>query len=228
MLTLMAIRDWPSDERPREKLLEKGAAALSDAELLAILLRTGTRGHSALDLARAVLGNFHSLRKLIAADRQRFCAERGLGLARFAELQAAVEIARRQMSETLRAGPSLASPRATRDFLSAQLRDLEHELFCCLYLDKRHRLIQFQELFRGTIDGASVHPREIVKLALQRNASAVIIAHNHPSGVAEPSQADEMITQRVKEALALVDIRLLDHIIIGDGASVSLAERGLL
>jgi DNA repair protein RadC len=180
MLAGMAIRDWPSDERPREKLLDKGAAALSDAELLAILLRTGTAGHSALDLARSVLKSFHSLRKLIAADRQRFCAERGLGLARFAELQAAVELARRQLSETLRAGPSLASPKATRDYLSAELRDLEHEVFCCLYLDKRHRLIQYQQLFRGTIDGASVHPREIVKLALQRNAAAVIIAHNHP------------------------------------------------
>jgi DNA repair protein RadC len=224
----MAIRDWPRDERPREKLLGKGAAALSDAELLAILLRTGTRGRSALDLARDVLSNFKSLRKLIAADQQRFCAERGLGLARFAELQAAAEIARRQLSETLHAGPSLASPRATRDFLSSSLRDLEHEMFCCLYLDKRHRLIQFQELFRGTIDGASVHPREIVKQALQRNAAAVIIAHNHPSGVAEPSQADELITQRVKEALGLVDIRLLDHIIVGDAASVSLAERGLV
>lgn len=224
----MAIRDWPRDERPREKLLGKGAAALSDAELLAILLRTGTRGRSALDLARDVLSSFQSLRKLIAADRQRFCAEHGLGLARFAELQAAAEIARRQLSETLRAGPSLASPRATRDFLSSRLRDLEHEMFCCLYLDKRHRLIEFQELFRGTIDGASVHPREIVKLALQRNAAAVIIAHNHPSGVAEPSQADELITQRVKEALGLVDIRLLDHIIVGDGACVSLAERGVL
>ncbi|HEY1314429.1 MAG TPA: UPF0758 domain-containing protein [Steroidobacteraceae bacterium] len=154
MLGRMAIRDWPIDERPREKLLDKGAAALSDAELLAILLRTGTRGFSALDVAREVLKNFSSLRKLIAADRQRFCAERGLGLARFAELQAAVEIARRQLSETLRAAPSLASPRATRDFLSAKLRDLEHEVFCCLYLDKRHRLIQFEELFRGTIDGA--------------------------------------------------------------------------
>jgi DNA repair protein RadC len=228
MLPRMAIRDWPSDERPREKLLEKGAAALSDAELLAIWLRTGTRGSSALDLARGVLKNFDSLRKLLAADRQRFCAEHGLGLTRFAEMQAAVEIARRQLSETLRVGPSLASPRATRDFLSAQLRDLEHEVFCCLYLDKRHRLIQFQELFRGTIDGASVHPREIVKLALQRNSAAVIIAHNHPSGVAEPSQADEFITQRVKDALALVDIRLLDHIIVGDGVSVSLAERGLI
>jgi DNA repair protein RadC len=228
MLAAMAIRDWPTEERPREKLLTKGAAALSDAELLAILLRTGTRGRSAVDLAREVLKSFHSLRRLIAADRQEFCKARGLGLARFAELQAAAEIARRQLSETLRAGPSLASPRATRDFLSSQLRDREHEVFCCLYLDKRHRLIQYQELFRGTIDGASVHPREIVKLALQRNSAAVIIAHNHPSGVAEPSKADEMITQRVKEALDLVDIRLLDHIIIGDGASVSLAERGLV
>lgn len=224
----MAICDWPTDERPREKLLAKGAAALSDAELLAILLRTGTAGHSALDLARAVLKSFHSLRKLLAADRQRFCAQRGLGPARFAELQAGIEIARRQLSETLRAGPSLASPRATRDFLSANLRDLEHEVFCCLFLDKRHRLIQFEKVFRGTIDGASVHPREIVKLALQCNSAAVIIAHNHPSGVAEPSQADELITHRVKDALALVDIRLLDHIIVGDGACVSLAERGLL
>src|SRR6202046_2992753 len=228
MLAAMAIRDRHSDERPREKLLDKGAAALSDAELLAILLATGTPGHSALDLARNLITRFHSLRKLIAADRQRFCAERGLGLARFAELQAAVELARRQLSETLRAGPSLGSPKATRDFLSSQLRDLEHEVFCCLYLDKRHRLIQFQELFRGTIDGASVHPREIVKLALQRNSAAVIIAHNPPSGVAEPSQADELITQRVKEALALADIRLPDPIIIGGGAAVSLAERGLL
>lgn len=224
----MAICDWPQDERPREKLLEKGAAALTDAELLAIMLRTGTRGRSALDLARDLLKSFHTLRKLIAADRQRFCREPGLGLTRFAELQAAVEIARRQLSETMRAGPSLANPRTTRDFLAARLRDLEHEVFCCLYLDKRHRLIQFEELFRGTIDGASVHPREIVKLALQRNSAAVIIAHNHPSGVAEPSQADELITQRVKEALALVDIRLLDHIIIGDGATVSFAERGLI
>ena len=224
----MAIRDWPNDERPREKLLEKGATALSDAELLAILLRTGTPGHSALDVARDVLKSFRSLRKLIAADRQRFCAEPGLGPARFAEMQAAIEISRRQLTDPLKAGPSLSSPRATRDFLVAKLRDLEHEVFCCLYLDKRHRLIHFEELFRGTIDGASVHPREIVKLALQRNAAAIIIAHNHPSGIAEPSQADELITQRVKEALALVDIRLLDHIIVGDGVSVSLAERGLL
>jgi DNA repair protein RadC len=228
MLPAMAIRDWPSAERPREKLLERGAGALSDAELLAILLRNGTAGHSALDLARAILAHFGSLRHLVAADRARFCAELGLGLARYAEIQAAAEISRRQLSEPLRVGPLLGSPKATRDYLSARLRHLEHEVFCCLYLDKRHRLMHCEELFRGTIDGASVHPREIVKLALQRNAAAVIVAHNHPSGIAEPSQADELITQRVKEALGLVDIRLLDHIIIGDGACVSLAERGLV
>jgi DNA repair protein RadC len=199
MLESVAIRDWPSDERPREKLLERGAAALSDAELLAILLRTGVKGRSALDLAREVLKRFGSLRQAIAADRGRFCAGSGLGPARYAELQAAAEISRRQLTESLRAGPLLASPKATRDFLSARLRDLEHEVFCCMYLDKRHRLIQFEELFRGTIDGASVHPREIVKLALSKNAAAVIVAHNHPSGVAEPSQADELITQRVRE-----------------------------
>jgi len=228
MLGFMAIRDWPSEERPREKLLDKGAAALSDAELLAILLRTGMAGHSAVDLAREILLSFRSLRRLIAADRARFCAHPGLGPARYAELQAAAEISRRQLAESLRAGPSMASPRATGEYLRAKLRDLEHEVFCCLYLDNRHRLIQLEELFRGTIDGASVHPREVVKQALQWNSAAVIIAHNHPSGIAEPSRADELITQRVKEALALVDIRLLDHIIVGDGASVSLAERGLL
>jgi DNA repair protein RadC len=224
----MAIRDWPSDERPREKLLEKGAAALSDAELLAILLRTGMPGRSALDVARNLIGSFGSLRKLISAHRRRFCAEPGLGPARFAELQAAIEISRRLLTESLKTGPSLSNPRSTCDFLTSKLRDLEHEVFCCLYLDKRHRLIEFEQLFRGTIDGANVYPREIVKVALQRNCAAVIVAHNHPSGVPEPSHADELITQRVKEALALVDIRLLDHIIVGDGVTVSLAERGLL
>ncbi len=175
----MAISDWPVEERPREKLLAQGAEALSDAELLAILLRTGMRGRSAVQVARDILGSFNSLRKLIAADRVRFCAQPGLGLARYAELQAAVEIARRQLTESLRAGPLLASPQATRDFLTARLRDLEHEVFCCLYLDNRHRLIRFEPLFRGTIDGASVHPREVVKQALLWNSAAVIVAHNH-------------------------------------------------
>ena len=224
----MAISDWPADERPREKLLARGAESLSDAELLAILLRTGIPGRSALRLARDLLVAFGSLRRLVAADRARFCAHPGLGPARYAELRAAVEIARRQLGEALRAGPTLASPRATRDYLVARLRDLEHEVFCCLYLDNRHRLIHDEPLFRGTIDGASVHPREIVKQALGWNSAAVIVAHNHPSGVPEPSQADEWITRRIKDALALVDIRLLDHIIVGDGTSVSFAERGML
>ncbi len=224
----MAISDWPADERPREKLLARGAESLSDAELLAILLRTGIPGRSALRLARDLLGAFGSLRRLVAADRARFCAHPGLGPARYAELRAAVEIARRQLGETLRTGPTLASPGATRDYLVARLRDLEHEVFCCLYLDNRHRLIHDEPLFRGTIDGASVHPREIVKQALGWNSAAVIVAHNHPSGVPEPSQADEWITRRIKDALALVDIRLLDHIIVGDGTSVSFAERGML
>ena len=224
----MTIRDWPVDERPREKLLARGASALTDAELLAILLRTGTAGHSALDLAKRILGSFASFRKLIAADRQRFCAQPGLGLARYAELQAMLEISRRQLAENLRAGPSLTTPRATQDFLFSRIRDLEHEVFCCLYLDNRHRLIHFAELFRGTIDGASVHPREIVKQALQYNSAAVIVAHNHPSGIAEPSRADELITIKIKESLSLVDIRLLDHIVVGDGVAVSMAERGLI
>jgi DNA repair protein RadC len=228
MLAPMGIKDWPIDERPREKLLARGAAALCDAELLAIWLRSGKCGQSAVDLAREVLKSFGSLRKLLAADRLRFCAAPGLGPARYAELQAAIEISHRQLAETLRTGPSLASPRATREYLIARLRDLEHEVFCCLYLDNRHRLIEFEQMFRGTIDGASVYPREVVKQALQWNCAAVIIAHNHPSGIAEPSLADERITLRVKDALALVDIRLLDHIIVGDGASVSLAERGVL
>ena len=182
MLALMGIRDWPIDERPREKLLERGAAALSDAEILAILLGSGRKGRSALDVARDALQSFGSLRQLVGADRARFCACAGLGLARYAQVQAAAELVPAPaVGIAVSAGPLLASPKATRDHsLTARLRDLEHEVFCCLYLDKRHRLIQFEELFRGTIDGASVHPREIVKLALQRNAAAVIVAHNHP------------------------------------------------
>lgn len=224
----MAITDWPREERPREKLLQRGAAALSDAELLAIFLRTGVPGKTAVDLARELLSRFGSLRALLNADLKQFCEGEGLGAAKFAQLQATVEMTRRHFSETLQRGSVLENPQQTRNFLSSRLRDYSFEVFSCLYLDNRHRVIQFEELFRGTINGASVHPREVVKKALGHNAAAVIFAHNHPSGVAEPSEADRHITQQLTDALALVDVRVLDHVVVGDGASVSFAERGLL
>ncbi len=224
----MSLSGWPVEERPREKLLSRGAASLSEAELLAILLQTGTAGRSALDVARGLLEEFRTLRGLLTAERRAVVGVRGLGDARYALLQAALELARRHYAELMQAGPALANPRATREFLRARLRDRDHEVFCCLFLDNRHRVICFEEVFRGTLDGASVHPRDVVKLALARNAAAVILAHNHPSGVAEPSQADELITARLRDALGLVDIRVLDHIVVGDAACVSFAERGLL
>ena len=224
----MTIRHWPRAERPREKLLERGAQALSDAELLAVLLGSGVSGATAVEVARGLLLEFGSLRELLRAERAACLAARGLGPARYALLHAALELARRHYRERLRLGPAMIAPDATRTFLTAQLRDRPYEVFCCLHLDNRHRLIAFEELFRGTIDGASVHPREVVRQALAHNAAAVILAHNHPSGVAEPSPADELITQRLKEALALVDIRVLDHLIVGDGRCVSFAEQGLM
>jgi DNA repair protein RadC len=224
----LPIRDWPAGERPREKLLAGGPGRLSDAELLAIFLRTGVPGRSAVDLARELLLGFGGLRGLLSADLASFSALPGLGPVKYAQLQAGLELARRHLEETLRRGPALGSPDAVQRFLRARLRDLPHEVFCCLHLDNRNRVIAFEELFRGTIDGASVHPREVVKRALAHNAAALILAHNHPSGVAEPSQADEVITRRLKSALALVDIRVLDHLVVGDSACVSFAERGLL
>jgi DNA repair protein RadC len=222
------INQWPVGERPRERLLELGAQALSDAELLAVVLGSGTGGASALDIARQLLLQFGSLRRLLTADQGTLLDQRGLGPARYATLLAALELARRHYREALRAGPALNAPAATRQFLTAQLRDRPYEVFCCLHLDNRHRLIHFEEVFRGTIDGASVHPREIVRQALHYNAAALIFAHNHPSGVAEASQADELITRRLRDALALVDIRVLDHLIVGDNNCLSFAERGLL
>jgi DNA repair protein RadC len=222
----MAIRDWPAAERPREKLLERGAGALSDAELLAIFLRTGVKGKSAVDLARDLLTEYGSLRLLLAADRHRFCASPGLGEAKYTQLQAVLEMGRRHLRETLERGDALTSPAATRAYLSSRLREYPNEVFACLFLDNRHRVIEYEELFRGTIDGASVHPREVVRRALSHNAAALILAHNHPSGVAEPSEADRRITRRIREALELVDIRVLDHIIVGDGTLTSLAELG--
>lgn len=224
----MQIKDWPESERPRERLLALGAHTLSDAELLAVLWGSGSRGVSAIDLARRLLSRHRSLRDFLAADREACLGERGLGPARYSALLASLEIARRHHSEALRAGPAMLAPDSTRAFLTAQLRDRPYEIFCCLFLDNRHRLIAFEELFRGTIDGASVHPREVLRQALAHNAAAVILAHNHPSGVAEPSQADELITRRLREALALVDIRVLDHLIVAGPDTLSFAERGLL
>jgi len=224
----MGLRAWPAGERPREKLVNSGVRQLSDAELLAVLLGSGTAGLDAVALARELLGHAGGLRRLLAGDREASLRLRGLGPARWCRLQAALEVARRHYEATLRSGPLLDAPRHTAEFLVAQLRDRPYEVFCCLHLDSRHRLIAFDELFRGTIDGASVHPREVVRQALARNAAAVILAHNHPSGVAEASQADELITRRLRDALALMDIRVLDHFIVGDGACLSFAERGLL
>jgi DNA repair protein RadC len=224
----MSIVSWPVNERPREKLVARGAHTLSDAELLAIFLHTGVNGHTAVDLARRLLHRFGGLRQLSNADRKVICNEPGIGLGKYVQLQAALEFGRRYFAAELPRGSGLTSPSQARTFLRAQLRDRPHEVFCCLYLDTRHRVLEFEEMFRGTIDGASVHPREVVKAALARNAAAVIIAHNHPSGVAEPSAADEALTQRLKQALALVDIRLLDHFVVGDTEVVSLSERGLV
>ncbi|HET7395481.1 MAG TPA: DNA repair protein RadC [Gammaproteobacteria bacterium] len=224
----MSIQDWPVAERPREKLLAQGPAALSDAELLAVFLRIGSRGKTAVDLARELLTEFDGLRGILTADRRRLCAAHGIGDAKFAQLQAVLEMARRHLGQRLQRGDPLTDPAATRQYLSATLRDLPHEVFACLYLDTRHRVISWEELFRGTLDGTSVHPREVVKRALGHNAAALIFAHNHPSGVAEPSDADRRLTRRLREALALVDIRVLDHFVVGDGETVSFAERGLL
>lgn len=222
----MSIKDWPAAEQPREKLLAKGAKSLTDAELLAIFLRTGVAGCSAVDLARGLLAEFGSLRALLQADIEVFCAARGMGVAKYVQLQATLEIGRRHLEETLQRGDSLTNPEVVRRYLSAHLRDQPREVFACLFLDNQHRVIKYEELFFGTLDAASVYPREVVKRAIAHNCAAVIFAHNHPSGVAEPSRADEQITKQLVEALGLVDIRVLDHMIVGDGEVVSLAERG--
>ncbi|WP_421620675.1 RadC family protein [Alkalilimnicola ehrlichii] len=224
----MAITDWPAGERPREKLLERGAGALSDAELLAIFLRTGRQGLSAVDLARELLEAFGGLRPLLEADLDRFCDHLGLGPAKFTQLQAVLEMARRHLHAGLERGEALTSPEQVARYLTARLRHQSREIFACLFLDNRHRVVRYEELFQGTIDAASVYPREVVQRALAHNAAAVILAHNHPSGVAEPSVADQALTRRLQEALGLVDIRILDHFVVGDGRPVSFAERGLM
>lgn len=223
----MAITDWPLELRPREKLLAQGANSLTDAELLAIFLRTGVKGKTAVDLAHELLEDFSGLRPLFEADLIRFSQSHGLGEAKYVQLQAVLEMSRRYLDERLKRGDPLSDPESVRNFLISQLRDYPHEVFACLYLDNRHRVIKFEELFRGTIDSASVYPREVVKRALHFNAAAIIFAHNHPSGIAEPSASDERITQRLISALKLMDIRVLDHFIVGDYIT-SMAERGLM
>ncbi len=224
----MSIRDWPTEERPREKLLRLGPGSLSDSELLAIFLRTGIKGKSALDLARGLLVEFGSLRGLFDAQVEDFQKIKGLGPAKFVQFQAALEVARRYLSQHLERSEVLSSPQITRDYLISRLRGLSREVFVCLLLDSQNRLIECHELFWGTIDSAAVYPREVVALVLKYQAAGVIFAHNHPSGVAEPSQADRLITDRLKKALDLVDVRVLDHFIIGEGELVSFAERGWL
>lgn len=222
------INAWAIDDRPREKLLHYGAGTLSDAELLAVLLGQGARGLSAVDLARVLIRQFDGIRGTLNAAAADLAAVRGVGAAKTAVLYAARECSSRYLRARLKPGIAIGSPADSREFLLASLRDRPHEVFCCLFLDNRHRVLAFDELFRGTIDAAAVYPREIVKQALARNAAAVILAHNHPSGIAEPSQSDQLITRRIRDALELVDIRLLDHFVIGDNSCVSLASRGML
>ena len=225
----MSITDWPEDERPRERLLARGAAALSDAELLAIFLRVGMRGKSAVDLARELIGHFGSLNRLFSATQDELSAIPGMGPAKYVQLQAVLEMSRRALVEGMKQNDAMSTPGAVRDYLRLHLAGLGHEVFFALWLDAQNRLIAAEELFRGTLTQTSVYPREVVKKALQHNAAAVVLAHNHPSGVSEPSSADEFLTRELKQALALVDVRVLDHFIVaGQSQPLSFAERGLI
>ena len=221
----MAISDWPLAERPRERLLAKGARSLSDAELLAVILRTGMRGKSAVELGRDLLGRFKGIAGIFGADLSHV---KGLGPAKRAQFEAAIELARRSIDEQMRHDGALTSPGAVRDYLRLAISGRQHEVFVCLWLDAQHRVIACEEIFRGTLTQTSVYPREIVKSALKANAAAVIFAHNHPSGAAQPSQADELLTRNLKEALALVEVKVLDHFIIAGNQAISFTERGLL
>ena len=224
----MGINNWPAGERPRERLIQRGAAALSDAELLAIFLRTGVTGKSAVDLARDVLIQFGTLTNMFAASQIEFCKIHGMGQAKFVQLQAVLEMSRRALHEEMQAGDALNSPQAVRKYLLLQLQSRQQEVFMVIFLDAQHRVLAAEEMFHGTLTQASVYPREVVKRALFHNAAAVIFAHNHPSGVAEPSQSDRMLTDALKQALALVDVRTLDHFIVAGSQCLSFAERGML
>lgn len=224
----MGIADWPPQERPRERLLAQGAGRLADAELVAVCLRSGIRGKSAVDLARELIAHYQGLAGLLGAEVADLRRVKGLGAAKAAQLAAVLELARRALREELRAGSALTTPAAVRDYLRLTLGSRAHEVFVCVHLDAQHRVIGAEELFRGTLTQTSVYPREVVKAALAANAAAVIFAHNHPSGVAQPSQADELLTRQLREALALVDVKVLDHFVIAGNQALSFAERGLL
>lgn len=224
----MSMASWPQGERPREKLFNKGAASLSDAELLAVMLQTGTKGRTSLDIARDMLSRYGGLVGLLAADRVSLTENPGIGAAKAARFVAMKELSQRHMLEGIQSKDILTSSQATRDYLRAKFRDCESEIFSCLFLNNQHHVVKLEELFRGTIDGAAVYPREVVKRCLYHNAAAVILAHNHPSGIAEPSQADIAITNKLRIALETIDVRVLDHLVIGNSLVVSFAERGLL
>lgn len=224
----VTIRGWPRGERPRERLLQAGPQSLSDGELLAVLLGTGTREQNVAELARGLLGRWGDLATLLASSPTELATAKGLGPAQVARLLAALELGRRYLAAPQSNRNALAAPVDAARYFKARLLDLPHEVFSCLFLDTRHRVIRYEELFRGTIDGATVYPREVVKRALQHNAAAVIVGHNHPSGVSEPSEADRSITLKLAKALALVEIRLLDHLVVSRSGHVSLAERGLI
>lgn len=224
----MSIVDWPSGERPREKLIQRGAPALSDAELLAIFLRTGVVGKSAVDLARELLNRFGNLTQLFAASEKDFCDIHGMGRAKYVQLQAVLEMSRRALQEEMRSGDALNSPSAVRSYLQLLLQNREQEVFAAIFLDAQHRVIASEELFHGTLTQTSVYPREVVKRSLALNAAAVIFAHNHPSGISEPSQSDRALTDALKQALSLVDVRVLDHFIVAGAGCLSFAEKGML
>lgn len=223
----MNIKQWPIQERPRERMLRHGAGSLSDAELLAIVLGSGSYGRNAIDLARDMLSGLGSLRSILQSDEKTVCAFRGVGQTRYAVLQAITEITKRALFETMKKGNVLANPGKAREYLLMKMRDYKHEVFACLFLDNQHRVIAFEEMFKGTISGASVHPREIVRRSLHHNAAAVIFAHNHPSGSSDPSRSDKHITQELKESLSLIDVRVLDHFVVGEDVT-SFAEKSLL
>ena len=224
----MAIYHWPDSERPREKLLQQGPSYLTDSELLALFLGSGYRGQSAVDVARYLLTEHGSLRKLLVVDAQTLATYKGIGPAKSALIIASLELGKRYLCQSITRGTQLTSPKDTENFLWAKLGDYDHEMFACLLLDSQNCVLHYEELFRGTINATSVHPREVVKLALKHNAAGIIFAHNHPSGNAEPSHADREITKRLIEALALVDIRVLDHMVVGSEGCVSFTEKGFI